>query len=208
MRIPCSVPLFIAGLLISGQLLAANQSAQDFARAKVDQIVARIEAERSMLEADPEKILDLVDELVLSDFDFVRMSKWVLGKTHWNAADQTQRQEFINQFKILLIRTYSNALLEYSGQQINFLPTEQGPRPNLAIVKTEFVLEGGRTLPIDYRMYSKDDQWKIIDVSVDGVSLVSTYRGSFASEISKHGLDMLISKLSERNARPVGVQTQ
>ncbi len=128
------------------------------------------------------------------------MSKWVLGK-HWKIASETQRLEFIAQFKVLLVRTYARALLEYSGQKIKYYPAEQNPQSNLAVVKTELTsLNNTQTiLPILYRMHQKNEEWKVVDIAVDGVSLVTTYRGSFATQIKKNGFDSLLNDLSKKN---------
>ena len=161
-------------------------------------VISHIESNRSFLEANPEKIYDMVNELVIPRFDFISMSKWVLGK-HWKTASETQRSEFITQFKALLVRTYARALLEYSGQSIKYYPAEQNPQSNLAVVRTELTSLSSAQLPILYRMHQKNEEWKVVDVAVDGVSLVTTYRGSFATQIKKNGFDSLLNELSKKN---------
>ena len=161
-------------------------------------VISHIESNRSILETHPEKIYDMVNELVIPRFDFISMSKWVLGK-HWKTASETQRLEFIAQFKALLVRTYARALLEYSGQSIKYYPAEQNPQSNLAVVKTELTSSSNAHLPILYRMHQKNEEWKVVDVAVDGVSLVTTYRGSFATQIKKNGFDSLLNELSKKN---------
>jgi len=200
MKTRFTVVLFMFSLLFAGQLSATSQDAQDVVKMTADKVLSRIQSERSMLDANPERIYDLVNELVIPHFDFVSMSKWVLGK-NWKKATEEQRKEFVEQFRILLVRTYARALLEYSGQQIKYLPLEESPKPNLAVIKTELESKNAQILPVNYRMYNRDGTWKVIDVAVDGVSLTSTYRGSFASEIKKNGIAALIAKLGERNAK-------
>ena len=142
----------------------------------------------------------MVNELVIPRFDFISMSKWVLGK-HWKTASVSQRNEFVDQFKSLLIRTYARALLEYSGQKIIYYPVEENPKSNLAVVKTELTSTSSAQLPILYRMHQKNQEWKVVDVAVDGVSLVTTYRGSFATQIKNDGFDSLLEQLSKKNVR-------
>ncbi len=161
-------------------------------------VISHIESNRPLLETNPEKIYEMVNELVIPRFDFISMSKWVLGK-HWKTASETQRSEFITQFKALLVRTYARALLEYSGQNIKYYPVEQNPQSNLAVVKTELISSSRAQLPILYRMHQKNEEWKVVDVAVDGVSLVTTYRGSFATQIKKNGFDALLNELSKKN---------
>lgn len=161
-------------------------------------VISHIESNRSILETHPEKIYDMVNELVIPRFDFISMSKWVLGK-QWKIASETQRLEFIAQFKALLVRTYARALLEYSGQSIKYYPSEQNLQSNLAVVKTELTSLNNAQLPILYRMHQKNEEWKVVDIAVDGVSLVTTYRGSFATQIKKNGFDSLLNELSKKN---------
>ena len=172
----------------------------DVVKATAESVISHIEENRSVLEKNPEKIYDMVNQLIIPRFDFVSMSKWVLGK-HWKQASEEQRSEFIIQFKELLVRTYARALLEYSGQEIKYFPVEQNPESNLAVVRTELTSKSSAQLPILYRMHQKNEEWKVVDVSVDGVSLVTTYRGSFATQIKKNGFDSLLNELSKKNAR-------
>ena len=172
----------------------------DVVKATAESVISHIEENRSVLEKNPEKIYDMVNQLIIPRFDFVSMSKWVLGK-HWKQASEEQRSEFIIQFKELLVRTYARALLEYSGQEIKYFPVEQNPESNLAVVKTELTSKSSAQLPILFRMHQKNEEWKVVDVSVDGVSLVTTYRGSFATQIKKNGFDSLLNELSKKNAR-------
>jgi len=172
----------------------------DVVKATAESVISHIEENRSVLEKNPEKIYDMVNQLIIPRFDFVSMSKWVLGK-HWKQASEEQRFEFIIQFKELLVRTYARALLEYSGQEIKYFPVEQNPESNLAVVRTELTSKSSAQLPILYRMHQKNEEWKVVDVSVDGVSLVTTYRGSFATQIKKNGFDSLLNELSKKNAR-------
>jgi len=186
---------------LAATAVVALPAAEDVVRATTDQTVARLREQKPDLQAHPEKIYDLIHELVIPHFDFPSMSKWVLG-SNWRDATEAQRESFIAQFRTLLVRTYAKALLEYSDTDIRFLNSEGNPSSNVVIVKTEVDQPGGGApVPIHYRMHISDGSWKVVDVSVDGVSLVSTYRGSFASEISKGGLDNLIAKLVDRNQK-------
>ncbi len=136
------------------------------------------------------------------------MSKWVLGKTNWRSASEEQRSQFVIEFRTLLVRTYAKALLEYSDEEIVYKPVTSNPESNIVTVETEVKQSGGNMIPINYRMHASGGEWKVVDVAVDGISLVSTYRGSFAAEIRKNGIDSLIAKLSERNANLTSVASQ
>jgi phospholipid transport system substrate-binding protein len=135
------------------------------------------------------------------------MSKWVLGR-NWRSASEMQQAQFTDEFRILLIRTYARALLEYSEEEIVYLPVQINPDSNIVVVKTTIQQPGSNSIPINYSMHLSDGEWKAIDVSIDGISLVATYRGSFASKIRKSGFDSLIKDLSEHNNRRVNVASQ
>ena len=192
--------------LFSSAAATAGPSAGEIVKLTADSVIQRLEADKVVLQAHPERVYELIQETVLPHFDFNIMSKWILGKS-WAEASEAQQQAFIEQFQTLLIRTYAKALLEYSDEIITYHPEEAGSKPNLAVVRTEVSSDGtSKTIPIDYRMYGRDGVWKVIDVSVDGVSLVGTYRGSFSAEIRKNGMDALIAKLTERNSRQSDTQ--
>jgi phospholipid transport system substrate-binding protein len=142
----------------------------------------------------------LVSEVIFPHFDFAIMSQWVLGE-HWNTADEATREAFVEQFRKLLVRTYATALLEFSQQVITYPPIAQKGGTNTALVKQHISQEGGGGIPIVYRLHNKVGDWKVFDVSVDGVSLVKTYRASFGSMIKDGSLAGLIDSLNAKNAQ-------
>ena len=195
------VLLFAHLLLVVGTAQAAGESADVVIKNTVDQVMAKLEAKRSELDTNPQQLYDLIDELILPRFDFLGMSKWVLGKKNWSIATEIQREQFIDEFESLLVRTYAKALLQSSDTEISYLPAEATTVANLVIVKTVINPASDNPIFANYRMYMNDAdaEWKVIDVLVDNISLVSTYRGVFAAEIKKGGMDGLINKLSQRN---------
>ncbi|MDB9751666.1 ABC transporter substrate-binding protein [Gammaproteobacteria bacterium] len=200
MKIRVVNSLILIICMIAGVAQAAVETPDTIIKQTADAVIERIKSQRSVLDADPSKIYAVVDELVIPHYDFISMSKWVLGK-NWTSASEAQRSNFITQFQTLLVRTYARALLEYSGQKIKYFPVEINQKSKLALVKTEMTSDGAQPFPVAYRMHQKNETWKVIDVSVDGVSLVSTYRGSFSTQIKKHGFDSLINELTIKNER-------
>ena len=188
-------------LLCLSAASAATNDADEIVRNTSSQVIARLAEQKENLSAHPDRLYGLIQELVVPHFDFPIMSRWVLGKA-WNTIDAGNQAKFIEQFRTMLVRTYAKALMEYSDETIEFLPMESDPNSNLVVVKSQVVGQGsGNPIPINYRMHISGGDWKVIDISVDGVSLIGTYRGSFASEIRKNGIDALILKLTERNAK-------
>ena len=164
------------------------------------QVMTSMTANKEQIMADSDLMYDLVNDLVIIHFDFVSMSKWVLGRKHWNATSKEQHEEFIEEFKQLLIRTYAKTLLEYPDEELQYITTEKTPESPLVVVKMQINTDD-EPFSIDYRMHLRNEQWKVVDVMVDGISLVAAYHGSFKSEIEKNGFASLLQKLRERNAK-------
>ncbi len=185
-------------LLLASQGLWAMQDPLSLVRDTSDQVLAKVTAKKQELNESPGKIYDLVEHDVVPHFDFVRMSRLVLGR-YWRQASQVQQSDFVEQFRILLVRTYATALLNYSGQPINYLPLRMVEGVDEVTVNTEVAEPGAVAIPIDYSLYLNGDHWKVYDVTIDSVSLVSNYRTSFNTQIRRYGIDGLIDKLKQRN---------
>jgi phospholipid transport system substrate-binding protein len=177
---------------------AAAMEPSDIVRMTTEKVLERIKSEKESLRADPGKMYNLVSEMIFPHFDFGIMSKWVLGK-HWLEADEEARETFVEQFRKLLVRTYATALLNFSDQSITYPPIDQTGSANTALVKQQITQPGSATIPIIYRLHNKSGDWKVFDVSVDGVSLVKTYRASFGSIINNDGLSGLLDSMTSKN---------
>ncbi|MCP3867307.1 MAG: ABC transporter substrate-binding protein [Gammaproteobacteria bacterium] len=178
----------------------AEEDPLQFVKSTADQVLAEVLDRKEELEADPRKIYALVEQVVLPRFDFLRMSRLVLGK-YWRRANTQQREAFTREFRELLIRTYATALLNYSGQEIVYLPLRAGKNPKDVTVNTQVREAGAPPVPVDYRLHLSGAGWKVYDVSIDTISLVSNYRSSFASQIRRYKLDGLITKLNSLNEK-------
>ena len=141
----------------------------------------------------------MVDEKVLPHFDFDRMTDLALGR-YKRQVNGDQRPKLVQEFRNLLVRTYGKALLEYNDQEILYLPMRGSVEKGEVTVRTEIQQKGGFPIPLNYELYQKDDNsWKVYDISVDNISLVTNYRASFAKEIKANGIDGLIQVLQNRN---------
>lgn len=202
MKILCKMWLLSWGLLLSAVAFAA-QPPQELVQQTTEKMLSKLRAEHTVIEQHPERIYELVNQIVLPHFDFERMSSWVLGK-NWRTATPAQRQKFVEEFRTLLVRTYAKSLASYSNQKISYLPMRASPQDTEAKVRTEVEQPGGLPIPIDYDLYlNKDGEWKVYDVTIDGVSLVTNYRTTFATEVRQKGLDKLIATLGDRNRQDV-----
>ena len=189
--------IMLVGLLGSASSWAV-QSPQALVEQTANQMLDKLRTERKVIDEHPGRIYELVNEIVLPHFDFERMSTWVLGK-YWRSATPEQRKEFVEQFRTLLVRTYAKSLSSYTDNKLTYLPFRGGPQQTDVTVRTEVDQPGGFPIPIDYSLYLKGDEWKVYDVTIDGVSLVTNYRTTFANQIRQDGLDKLIASLASRN---------
>lgn len=196
---PVSVLLLSLTLLLAPVAVTAAHPAGEVVKDTADEVLERLRADKEKLEQDSDQIYALVYEMIIPHFDFKGMSKWVLGR-NWRQASEEQREQFTKEFQTLLVRTYAKALLEYSDEDIKYAPVQEKEGAKLVKVQTEVKQSSSSNIPINYTMHQVDGEWKVVDVSVNGVSLVSTYRGSFASEVRRNGMEGLLEKLAERNA--------
>lgn len=163
-----------------------------------EKVLSELTANRAALQADVNLLYELVDRIVLPHFDFESMSKLVLGK-YWKQADDLQRAKFQEEFKSLLVRTYATALFEYTGQKIVYKPFREKKGSDKALVQTEFVPDDGPAIPVDYALRQGDDgTWRVYDVRIDEISMVTNYRTSYGRIIESKGINTLIASLSEK----------
>jgi phospholipid transport system substrate-binding protein len=192
--------IWLLGSLFALQVMAAA-SPEDVVKSTTDQVLARVKNDEAALKADTSKLYALVNEVIIPHFDFERASQLVLGR-YWRTADDAQRTRFENAFKELMVRTYANALFQYVDQKINYKPSLTDADGQRAVVRTEIIKPGETPIPVNYRMHlMKNGEWKVYDVFVDGISLIVTYRDSFASEIRQSGLDSLITHMRNHNQK-------
>ncbi|WP_041350385.1 MlaC/ttg2D family ABC transporter substrate-binding protein [Nitrosococcus watsonii] len=179
-------------------------SAQQLVEKTSERMLQTLREKREELEAHPEQIYDLVKEILVPHFDFQRISRLVLGK-YWRQASVEQQQRFVDEFQTLLVRTYSTALLKYSDEKINYLPL-RGPKEAEKIpVRMEIEqARGGSPISMEVDLYEKEKSWKVYNIRIGGVSLVTNHRTNFANEIRHGGLDQLIDKLKEKNQKTGG----
>jgi phospholipid transport system substrate-binding protein len=160
-------------------------------------VLDSVRADKTIKQGDVQKVIALVDAKVMPHVDFQRMTASAMGR-YWRQATPDQQTRLQQEFKILLVRTYSGALAQVQDQTVELKPMRSAPSDKEVVVKTE-VKGRGDPIQLDYRLEQTSDGWKIYDVNVLGVWLVENYRNTFSQEISTSGIDGLISKMAERN---------
>lgn len=189
---------------LAAGLIAQSALAQDtpdaLVRKNTTEILAALKADKDLAAGNQKKIEKLADEKILPLFNFVRMTQLAVGR-NWRDANDTQKKSLIDEFRTLLVRTYSTSLTQFRNQTIDVKPMKIAAADTEVVVKTQVIQPGGQPIPIDYSMEKSGDSWKVYDVLIDGVSLVTNYRSSFNTEIQKSGIDGLIKSLAERNSK-------
>jgi len=160
---------------------------------------------RASYEADHESLYEMVNRVAIPSFDFDRMTKIVLGR-HYPDATEQQRMQFTEEFKTLLVRTYSQALFQYSDEKIKFVPA-RAYRDGV-IVREEIDVGAAVPVRLEYFMSQKEGVWKIYDVRIDGISLLKTFRNTYNIMISRNGLPLLIADLQKKNSLNSSLKTE
>ncbi len=190
--------IFLCVLSFASANVYSNIGPDELVRKTADDVISTIKQDKDIQAGDTSKIYKLAEEKILPNFDFERISRLVLGKA-WRKATDKQKTEFKYEFKNLLLRTYAVALSKYKDQKIEYKPLRMKPTDEIVTVKTEIIQSGGQPIDVDYALAKQDDGWLVIDIIIEGVSLVTNYRSQFASEIKKNGMDSLIIELAKKN---------
>ncbi|GMR07940.1 MAG: ABC transporter substrate-binding protein [Gammaproteobacteria bacterium] len=178
---------------------AATNDPLSVVKDTTDQVLATLRAQREQIKKDPKHVYSIIEKQILPKIDFSRMSRWVLGK-YWRKASKQQKEIFAKEFRRLIVRTYATALLEYNGQQITYPALHMKEGATDVTVQTIIDQPGGVPIPVAYSLHKNGDkQWKVYDMIIDGISLITNYRSSFASEIRRGSLQQLIDKLIVHN---------
>ncbi|TXI78320.1 MAG: ABC transporter substrate-binding protein [Dechloromonas sp.] len=186
--------------------LAMFVTAAVFAEEAPDVLVQRVTEEvleivrkdKDIQNGHTQKVMELVDKKVLPNFNFTRMTALALGK-EWRKASPQQQQQLTAEFRTLLVRTYSNALTSYKNQKIIYKPFKMAPADVDVLVRTEVQQPGSKPVQLDYSLEKVDGSWKVYDVVVAGISLVTNYRDQFNQEVRNGGIDGLIAAIAAKN---------
>lgn len=196
---------YIFGLLLlvfSASTYADNIAPDVLVKGTTVEVTTILKRDKAVLLNDSQKLYALIDAKVLPHFDFNQMTTLAVGR-YWRQATPAQQQALVKEFRTLLVRTYANALAEFNNQVIEFKPFTMAANATDVTVQTQVKQPGAQPIPIDYSMEKTDTGWKVYDVSIDGVSLVTNYRSSFGTEIRNSGVDGLIRTLATRNQQNV-----
>ena len=188
--------LFLA-LFVSATVVA--EEAPDVLVQRVtEEVLDIVRKDKDIQNGHTQKVMELVDKKVLPNFNFTRMTALALGK-EWRKASPQQQQQLTAEFRTLLVRTYSNALTSYKNQKIVYKPFKMASADTDVLVRTEVQQPGSKPVQLDYSLEKVDGSWKVYDVVVAGISLVTNYRDQFNQEVRNGGIDGLIAAIAAKN---------
>lgn len=187
------------GLLCFAGIAQAEIIAPDvLIKTTVDEVLSIVRNDKDIKAGNQKKIHEMVESKVLPHFDFVHMTRLSVGKS-WRAATPEQKQALVNEYRDILVRTYTKAFTVYRDQTVEVKPLKMAADATEVTVKTSINKPGAAPIPVNYEMEKGTDTWRVFDLTIEGVSLVTSYRGTFASEIQEKGIDGLIKTLSDKN---------
>ena len=162
------------------------------------EVLEILKKDKDIQNGDYKKLVALTEEKIVPHFNFERMSQLVLGR-NWPKSSKEQQGQFVAEFRNLLVRTYSSALAKYRNQTMDYKPLRAQPGDIRVVVKTLILQAGGQPVKVDYNLEKYGEEWKVIDVTIEDVSIVTSYRSQFDDTIKKDGIDTLIQKLVDKN---------
>lgn len=184
---------------------ATHHPAQQIIEEASERLMKALKLNKDKLKANPDCIYPLLENHLLKHFDFKIASRLVMAK-HWKKASNDQKSRFVEAFRKTAVNSYAKALLMFDDENVEILPYRPLSRDDKAYVRTRIQMDNGNQLAVDYSMYrNKNDKWKIYNVTVEGVSLILTYRGMFNRTVSQHGLEGAIQDM-ERTSKSISYQ--
>ena len=199
MRLRALVVSLIVSLFVPFAATAQESGPEDLVKKVTTDVLESIKADKQLQAGDRRKALALAEQKILPHVDFREATMLAVGKT-WHTATPMQRDRLVNEFRAMLVRIYSNAIDVYRGQTLRTLPVRLPQGATEVVVRNQYLSEGRPPVPVEYAMRKTSEGWKIYDISVEGVSLVLTYRAEFESITRASGVDGLIKKLQDKNA--------
>ncbi len=193
--------LAFAACVVAASSVGAEVSPDVQARATTNEVINIVKQDPDIKGGKSKKVYELVEAKILPHFDFTQMTKLAVAR-NWASATPAQQAKLVDEFRALLVRTYAASISSVAEYKVDFKPLKLSPGDTDVMVNTEVSKPGAPPITIDYRMEKQATGWKVYDVLVDNVSLVTVYRNSFNSEVRKGGIDGLLQTLAKRNQRP------
>lgn len=190
---------FFSGLLISATVMAQDVAPDVLVKTVTNDVLDIVRKDKDIQSGNTKKAIDLVETKVLPHFNFTRMTQLAMARD-WRQATPAQQKTLTDEFHTLLVRTYAKALTEYKNQTVAYKPFSLKAGETDVRVRTEIRQSGaGKNIEMDYWLEKSGAAWKVYDIEVGGISIVTNYRDSFAAEVRNNGIDGLIKSLQAKN---------
>jgi phospholipid transport system substrate-binding protein len=167
-----------------------------FLKNSVDEISNLVSENKDRFEKDENFLRQKMNTIVMPKLDIPLMSKIILGKKIWMSMSEQQKLDFVSAFKYRMTSTYMKSITAFDGEKIVFLPFEPGKRPNIALVKSKYIIPAGN-IDVNYRLIKNTEGWRVYDIIFEGISLMKNYRADFRQHVSESGIDSLIKSLNK-----------
>jgi len=194
----------LGAMLIALPVFAQDLGPEELVKKVTAEVMDALKSDKQLAAGDRSRAIKLAEEKVLPHVDFEESTRLAVGRA-WAKATPEQKKKLTQEFRNMLVRTYSNAIQPYEGQQMKVMPVRMKPGDTEATVQNQFTRGGAQPVKIDYSMRKTDAGWKIYDIVVEGVSLVLTYRSEFDAVVKQEGIDGLIKRLAQKNTAPAAV---
>lgn len=176
----------------------ADSSPLEMVQTTSEQVIAQLKQNQATLKSNRQIVYNIVNQTLLPHVDLTSMSRTAMGRDGWQKATPEQREQFTQEFTKLLVHTYAAALAQFTDEKIEFAPM-RGASGGHAQVYSTIVRSGGPAIHVSYRLATEGGEWKLYDFSVDGVSMIESFRSQFAAELQQSGVSGLIDKLKQHN---------
>ncbi len=193
----------LAGCAALVQAQTTGMAPDALVKSVTNEVLQVIRSDKDIQAGSNKKAIDLIETKVLPHFNFTHMTRLAVGH-NWKTTSVAQQKQLANEFHTLLVRTYAKALTEYKNKSIDFKPFKMSAGDADVKVRTQVMQAGGKPIPLDYYLEKMTAGWKVYDIEVDGISLVTNYRNSFATEVRNGGIDGLIKSLQGKNQTGAG----
>ena len=191
--------VLFASIVFAMPLSAQETAPDELVKRVTNDVLESIKSDKQLAAGDKRKALQLAEQKVIPHIDFAEAARLATGKA-WQGASPEQQQKIVSEFRAMLVRIYANAIDTYRGQTMKVLPLRMPPNATEVTVRNQYNKPGQPPVPVEYAMKKTPEGWKIYDITVEGVSLVLTYRAEFEQVTKTSGVDGLIKRLQEKNA--------
>ena len=186
--------------VLSTRTAAAEEDPIGMLKTVTQRMMDELRTHRNEIRRKPSKIYALVDHIILPHVDFSEMGRWVIGRNAWMVAEAEARNAFIHEFKTLGVRSYARSLLEYTDQEIEFLPMREAVGSQKRIQVQSLIKERGKSpIHMNYNLIHEGNRWMVYDIIIEGVSLMQGYRAQFADDVRIGGITQVIETMRKRN---------